>query len=178
MYRLSVLRTFSFHISDFYPSAFNAFSTARWRHVPTACDTIPNCWSIFFFISQVNSPFYLLSLRTAFLHERAWCKDIRILTAFVWVEWVFCMYSFSNYHFPLKRSPTKYSPHRLPFHPPLRAFSVILRIQTCLDHASLSLFSWHRRQFEGECNLGDLVYLFIFHATMLMTAHIMITCYG
>jgi hypothetical protein len=46
--------------------AFNAFSTSRWRYVPMSCDTIPS----------------------SFPDERKWCKDILVLRAFIWVEWV------------------------------------------------------------------------------------------
>jgi len=46
--------------------AFNAFSTSRWRHVPLACSAIPS----------------------GFSDERAWCRDVQALKAFVWIEWL------------------------------------------------------------------------------------------
>ncbi|KAI0764821.1 hypothetical protein C8Q74DRAFT_1284213 [Fomes fomentarius] len=50
--------------------AFNAFSTARWRHVPMACHSIP----------------------AEYDDMRGWCRDVQALKAFVWLEFVglFC----------------------------------------------------------------------------------------
>ncbi|KDQ52888.1 hypothetical protein JAAARDRAFT_39836 [Jaapia argillacea MUCL 33604] len=46
--------------------AFNAFSTARWSHVPLACDVIP----------------------AEYPDERTWCKNLQALKSFVWIEWL------------------------------------------------------------------------------------------
>lgn len=46
--------------------AFNAFSTARWRHVPLMCSSIP----------------------AEFSDEKTWCRDLQALKTFVWIEWV------------------------------------------------------------------------------------------
>jgi hypothetical protein len=46
--------------------AANAFSTARWRNIPLACDEIPD----------------------DFEDERHWCKDLQALKSFVWIQWV------------------------------------------------------------------------------------------
>ncbi|KZT25596.1 hypothetical protein NEOLEDRAFT_1133599 [Neolentinus lepideus HHB14362 ss-1] len=46
--------------------AFNAFSTARWAHIPTNCSSIP-----------VEYP-----------DARAWCRDVQGLKAVIWLEWV------------------------------------------------------------------------------------------
>ncbi|KAI0711610.1 hypothetical protein C8Q76DRAFT_694484 [Earliella scabrosa] len=46
--------------------AFNAFSTARWRHVPMNCNSIPEEYD----------------------DMRGWCRDIQALKSFVWIEFV------------------------------------------------------------------------------------------
>ena len=56
---------FSFLIQWCY-TAFNAFSTSRWRHVPMACNSIP----------------------AEYPDEKIWCMDLQALKAFVWIEWV------------------------------------------------------------------------------------------
>lgn len=49
--------------------AFNAFSTARWKYVPMQCEAI----------SLAYSP------------ERAWCRDVHALKAFVWAVFIACL---------------------------------------------------------------------------------------
>ncbi|RPD65203.1 hypothetical protein L226DRAFT_501940 [Lentinus tigrinus ALCF2SS1-7] len=46
--------------------AFNAFSTARWRHVPMNCNSIP----------------------AEYDDMRGWCRDVQALKSFVWIEFV------------------------------------------------------------------------------------------
>ncbi|RDX46462.1 hypothetical protein OH76DRAFT_1528937 [Lentinus brumalis] len=46
--------------------AFNAFSTARWRHVPMNCNSIP----------------------AEYDDMRGWCHDVQALKSFVWIEFV------------------------------------------------------------------------------------------
>ena len=52
--------------SDLSTLAFNAFSTARWRHVPMNCASIPD----------------------EYADMRSWCVDVQGLKAFVWIEFV------------------------------------------------------------------------------------------
>ncbi|KAF9004649.1 hypothetical protein BDQ17DRAFT_1354438 [Cyathus striatus] len=49
--------------------AFSAFSTSRWHLVPLDCSIIP-----------------------AELAERAWCKDLQALKAFVWLNFLLCLF--------------------------------------------------------------------------------------
>jgi hypothetical protein len=56
----------TFGILSIFWLAVNAFSTSRWKHIPSTCSEIPD----------------------DFTDERAWCKDVQALKAFVWIEWV------------------------------------------------------------------------------------------
>lgn len=49
--------------------AFNAFSTARWKYVPMQCEAIS----------------------LAFSPERAWCRNVHALKAFVWIVFGTCL---------------------------------------------------------------------------------------
>ncbi|KAF8483413.1 hypothetical protein DFH94DRAFT_689910 [Russula ochroleuca] len=46
--------------------AVSAFSTSRWSHVPLNCSAIPADYS----------------------DVRSWCRELQVLKAFVWVNWV------------------------------------------------------------------------------------------
>ncbi|KAI0746484.1 hypothetical protein C8Q80DRAFT_773629 [Daedaleopsis nitida] len=54
------------YILSIFWLAFNAFSTARWRHIPTNCNSIPD----------------------DFNDMRGWCRDVQALKSFVWIEFV------------------------------------------------------------------------------------------
>lgn len=75
--------------------AFNAFSTSRWQFVNNGlCGTIPD--GTFFpmpFIYEIKIDLnYEIYVEPLYASYKTWCNEVQALRAFIWLEWVICMF--------------------------------------------------------------------------------------